>query len=299
MRLADFVNVGLEIVRDGNFECLAKFHSLSSTGGNLVFLLEKAFLDQLNTPLITSVVTTKDLAQELASKTTNLGIAVSKDPKESFYKIHLELIRRGFYEAKQPTCVSNTARVSAGAIIASRNVRIGENTVIEDGVIIKENVLIGDNCLIQSGTVLGNDCFEVAEIDGKRILVPHTGQLVIGNDVVVQSNCTISKGLFPSANTIIGDEVIVADMVHIAHGVRVGRRTKIAAGVIIAGNTFIGENVWIGPSAVISNGIKVGNNAYITLGSVVVRDVKDNERVAGNFAVEYSRFLKSIGKTLA
>lgn len=298
MFLKDFEFAGITVLKDGQFSHLSKTNSLSESGGNLVFLTDTRYLKNVELEKISCVITREELAATVLREMPSVGVAVSKDPKASFYKIHEFLIEQGEYQQLGRTVVSPSAKISEGAFVAEKNVMIGENTVIEEGVIIKENVILGNNCLVQSGTILGNDCFEVVVIDGVQKLVRHAGFLVVKDRSVIQSNCTVSKGLFPQKNTVIGEEVIVADLVHIAHGVNIGKRTKIAAGTIIAGNTFIGENVWIGPGAVISNNITVGNNAYITIGSVVVSDVKEGERVAGNFAVEYRTFLKAIGRNI-
>ena len=50
----------------------------------------------------------------------------------------------------------------------------------------------------------------------------------------------------------------------------------------------IGDNVVIYANSVIIGGVKIGNNAVIGAGSVVLRDVDENEVVAGNPA----RFIK-------
>ena len=292
----NFEDKNIEIIRDFDFEFIAKLHSLSEKGKNLVFLLDEKYLDNKVVNLISGVITYRNVAEALTKKSPNLGLVASDNPKETFYKVYLHLYDNNFFSESFDSRISDKAIIHPKAYIASRNVVVGENTIIEEGVIVKENVVIGKNCLIQSGTILGNDCFETAIIDGKQQLIPHSGKLIIGNNVVIQSNCTISKGLFPTKNTYIDDEVIIADMVHIAHGVHIKYRSRIAAGVIIAGNTTIGSNVWIGPSAVISNGLTIGNNAFIAIGSVVVSNVADNQKVAGNFAIDFKTFKKFIGR---
>jgi UDP-3-O-[3-hydroxymyristoyl] glucosamine N-acyltransferase len=296
MKLSDFGWLeSLTILRDAEFKYAVKLHSLSEQGDNLIFVEQSSYAERLNPQLVSAVITTPELGNFLLSKYPEIGVAVCSNPKEVFYKIHIRLVETE-YSKKAENRISEKAKIHPGAIIASSNVVIGPNTVVEEGAIIKEGVIIGENCLIQSGTVIGNDCFETAIIDGVQRLIPHAGKVIIGNIVVIQSMCSISKGLFPTRDTVIEDEVIIADHVHIAHGVHIKKRARIAAGVIVAGYVTIGSGAWIGPSATVSNGINIGDNAFVTIGSTVVSNVDDSDHVAGNFAIDYKKFLKFMGQ---
>lgn len=293
MRLSDFSTLGIEILRDGEFNSLSKIKYLPSMGKFLVFLAEKSLLGYLRKS-VSCIITTRSVADNIIDKYPSLGIAISSNPKEAFYKVHLEILKNGGYNSKKSSIISKNSIIQDSSEISDFNVFIGENTRIEEKVIIKPNVIIGNNCLIQAGSIIGNDCFETAVIDGTQRLIFHDGWVIIRDNVVIQSNTTISKGLFPSKNTIIGSETIIADKVHIAHGVQIGKKSRIAAGAIISGNVTIGENVWIGPGAIISNGLTIGDNCYVSIGSVVVNDIPDGKRVSGNFAIEHEIFKKFI-----
>jgi len=296
MRLSDFSWIrDFEVVRDSEFDYAVKLHSLSPNGGNLIFVQNQSYLGKINYSLVSTVITLCEFADFFLKNYPEVGVAISSNPREVFYKVHIELTMKHYIQ-KRENQISKTAQIHPKAIIASSNVVIGAKTIIEEGVIIKENVEIGDNCIIQSGTVIGSDCFETAIIDGLLRIIPHAGKVVIGNNVVIQSMCSVSKGLFPTKNTVIEDEVMIADHVHIAHGVHIKKRTRIAAGTVVAGYVTVGNGVWIGPGATISNGLRIGENAFITLGSTVVSDVGPNSRVAGNFAIEYNKFIKSMGR---
>lgn len=51
--------------------------------------------------------------------------------------------------------------------------------------------------------------------------------------------------------------------------------------VTLAGNVHVGKSTEIGMGTNIIQGINVGNNVVIGAGSVVIRDVEDNSRIAG------------------
>ncbi|WP_439516778.1 UDP-3-O-(3-hydroxymyristoyl)glucosamine N-acyltransferase [Sediminibacterium sp.] len=155
------------------------------------------------------------------------------------------------------------------------NVNIGENTIIKENTKIYDNVYIGCNCTI-GGVGFG---YEKDEL-GEYILIPHIGNVIIKNNVEIGNNTTIDRAVMGS--TLLEENVKVDNLVHIAHGVQIGRNSLIIANAMVAGSTVIGENVWVAPSASIINALKVGSNSLIGLGAVVVKDVPENDVVIGN-----------------
>ena len=51
---------------------------------------------------------------------------------------------------------------------------------------------------------------------------------------------------------------------------------------MIAGSVKLGRDVWIAPSASILNQKEVGSGSLVGMGAVVLKDVSENEIVAGN-----------------
>ena len=43
----------------------------------------------------------------------------------------------------------------------------------------------------------------------------------------------------------------------------------------------VGDNTWIGPSSIISNSVKIGKKCYVTIGSLVLKSVKNNQIAFG------------------
>jgi UDP-3-O-[3-hydroxymyristoyl] glucosamine N-acyltransferase len=87
------------------------------------------------------------------------------------------------------------------------------------------------------------------------------------------------------------DNVKVDNLVHIAHGVQVGRNSLVIANAMVAGSVQIGENTWVAPSSSIINQKKIGNNVTIGLSAVVVKNVEDGQTVIGSPAEEISKAL--------
>ena len=287
------IKVG-ELKRDAEFLFFDKLDNLKNSK-SVVFISNKKYIMNLNSELIAAVICSEELSKLIINE-FNIGVWVYDDPKDLFYQIHEFLIVSNFYLKPYTNNISDKAIISTRAIIADHSVTIGAASIIEDNVVIKPFTRIGNNSVIRSSSDIGSDGFEVSRVNGQLKIIKHAGEVVIGNNVEIQSLTTISRGLFPTRNTVIADNVKIADMVHIAHGVVIGDGTMIAAGVTISGNTDIGANVWIGPGAVLSNRIYIGDNADISIGAVVARNVKDGEKVTGNLAINHKRYLDYIIK---
>jgi UDP-3-O-[3-hydroxymyristoyl] glucosamine N-acyltransferase len=123
--------------------------------------------------------------------------------------------------------------------------------------------------------------------------VAHVGGVRLENQVELQAGSLVDKSIF-GGFTIVGEETKTDNKVHIAHNCRLGKRNRLAAGAMLAGSVVSGDDVWFGPMCAIADGIKVGARASITIGAVVTRDVPEDARVSGNFAIDHQRFLTHI-----
>jgi len=173
-------------------------------------------------------------------------------------------------------------------VIIKHSVHIGKNCKIGSNVII-ENALLGDNIIIKSGTVIGQTGFGFNFDKKKRIKFPHIGRVIIENDVLIGSFCTIDRGSL--TDTVIGEFTSIDNQVQIAHNVKIGNFCMIAAQSGIAGSTIIGNNVKIGGQTGISGHLSIGNNVKIGGKSGVIANIDDNQTVMGYPAKSIRDFL--------
>jgi len=265
------------------------FGLVNSTQPNtLSFIDDKRYLEQLNSnPCITVVITTFAFENKIFNKL----LIFCDDPRFYFYDIVNKIGERNYVSF--PSIISPTAKIHPRAFVAENNVIIGDRTFISANATILSDVEIGQDCFIQSGAVIGSEGYEYKRTSRGIISVYHDGKVIVGNNVAIGANATIVKG-FSFRQTIIEDEVKIDNLVYIAHGVQIKQGTFIIGCAMISGSVDVGKNVWIGPAAVTSNGIKIGQDAYITMGSVVSKNVRDAEKVSGNFAIEHKMFLRHI-----
>ena len=172
------------------------------------------------------------------------------------------------------------------------NVTIGEGAVIFAGAKIMEDTVIGKNCFIHSGAVIGSDGFGFApQENGAYKKIPHTGRVILGENVDVGANSTIDKATL--GDTLIGNGVKLDNQIQIAHNVEIGSNTVIAGQTGIAGSAKIGKNCVIGGQVGIVGHITIGDNVKVQGQSGIISNVENNAVVQGTPAFSYNSYNKS------
>lgn len=283
----------IELVIDTDFDALGMATTVYDKERVLSYISDEKFIENIkNNKNIVAVIINHELHEKMGLS-KDIGIIIAENPKDTFYKIHDLLVRSDFYHNSQETIISESAQIHSSAFIATENVIIGANTIIESGVQILENTIIGKNVIVRSGTVIGSSGFQFNKKTNDVFDVKSSGQVLIYDDVEIRHNCVIDKGVF-GGSTIIHNKTKIDSLVHISHDVKIGERVLITSGSTIAGRVSVGSDVWIGMNATISNGIILGDNSRISLGSVVTKDVPNGKTVSGNFAIEHSKFLDDL-----
>lgn len=171
------------------------------------------------------------------------------------------------------------AVIDAGAVLGEgvwigANVHIGQDshigahTRIYPGVAIYYGVRIGSHCTVHANAIIGSDGFGFAPSDGGWVKILQLGSVQIGDRVDVGAGATIDRGAL--GDTVIEDNAILDNQVHIAHNVRVGTRTGMAACAAVAGSTDVGKDctlagmVGVGDHLVIADNVHVAGQGRVT-----------------------------------
>ena len=190
------------------------------------------------------------------------------------------------------------ATVGAGASIGARTIvypsvvigpgaRIGDDCVIHSHVTVRERVAIGHRVILHDGVVVGSDGFGFAtQKDRTHLKILQLADVVIEDDVEVGANSTIDRPAV--GETRIGTGTKIDNLVHIAHGVALGRRVLLAAQVGIAGSTIIDDDVMMAGQSGVTGHVRVGRGAKIGAKSAVLQSVAAEEFVTGHPAFEHA-----------
>lgn len=284
-----FPDCAYQLVKDCEFDTLGLVGSETGDLKKCTFIDSEAFLDDISEN-VTMVITNKVIAEKIRNR--GFGLCIVNNPRVLFFKLHNYLSEKAPYaREKTKTVIGKNCKIHNTAVIATENVIIGDNTVIEEYVIIRENTVIGNNCIIRPGVKIGCPDFEFKR-DGNQLFgVKHCGGVIIGSDVEILSNTGINAALYPWDNTVVGDYCKIDMLCNVSHGAKIGRGTMIVALAGIGGRTIIGDYCWIGYGAILRNGISIGNNARVNMGAIVTKNVEDGESVTGNFAIDHEQFM--------
>ena len=185
--------------------------------------------------------------------------------------------------------IGDESEIGANTVIQD-NTKIGRNCIFYPNVVLYKNLVLGKNIIIHSGTVIGADGFGFVKEEQNIIKIPQVGNVIIGDNVEIGSNCSIDRGTIGS--TIIGAMTKIDNLVHIAHNVKIGKRCFITAQVGIAGSTKIGDNCSFGGQSGAVSHIKIGDNSLISAKSGVTKSLTGNKTYGGFPIKEIKEFHK-------
>lgn len=104
----------------------------------------------------------------------------------------------------------------------------------------------------------------------------------IAREVRIGAGTAVMAGAVVNSDTEIGAHCIVNTAASVDHDCRLAGFVHIAPGARLCGGVSVGAGTFVGAGAVIAPGRRIGADAIIAAGAVVLADVPDGARVAGN-----------------
>lgn len=179
--------------------------------------------------------------------------------------------------------IGDGAALCANTYVGSDAV-IGAGTVLLPGTVVLHDCRIGRNCRIGPGAVIGAMGFGYGFRNGRHELVPHAGNVEIGDDVDIKANACVDRAKFGS--TRIGDGCKIDNLCQIAHNVQMGRGCVLAAFVGIAGSAVLKDYVVLAGQVGVRDNITLGSGVRCGGLSAITHDWPDGAKLWGNPAVD-------------
>lgn len=265
---------------------ISGYSSLSGLKSNTLVFAKK-YTDDFSKVLSSAKSVLAIVCEEYADK-LSIPYILSNNPRLDYLRVVSEF----FTEEEFSKGIHPTAIVEEGAVIGTNvfvgahcfigaKVKIGDNTIILPNTSIYGKVTIGERCYIKPGVVIGGPGFGFEnDENGVPVHFPHTGEVVIGNNVYIGANTAIDRATIDA--TIIEDNVKIDNLVLVGHNSHIEANTMIAGGTVLCGGSHIGKGTWVSPNASVLQHLNVGDDAMVGIGAVVVQDVQNGCSVFGN-----------------
>lgn len=266
---------------------------LNAKEGQIAFLANKKYRQQLNNTKATAVIISPDFVESsptnaLVMDNPYLGYALVAQLLDTTPKtataIHPSAVIHSSVSLGENVSVGANAVIESGVLLGDyvsvgagcfvgENAKIGNNTSLWSNVSIYHEVIVGENCLIQANTVIGSDGFGYAPVKGTWLKIPQLGSVIIGNNVEIGASTTIDRGALD--NTVIEDHVILDNQIQIAHNVVIGSGTAMAACSVIAGSTVVGKNCTLAGLVGVNGHIEIPDNCVFTGMAMVTKSITE------------------------
>lgn len=303
LRLSDIAgHLGCRVEGDGSID-IRRLASIDRAGpGDLTFVAAAKYAAQLATTRASAVIVGE---ADRVERTTPLAVIRTSNPYLAFAQAltlfatparpaagidPLTVIAPDAAIGGDPAVgpfvvIGAGARIGARAVIfpnvvIGEGARIGDDCVIHAGVSIRERVVIGNRVTILDGAVIGSDGFGFAhQADGVHVKIPQHADVVIEDDVEIGANTTIDRPAVGETRIEAGTKI--DNLVQIAHGVRVGRRSLLAAQVGIAGSTVVDEDVTLAGQVGVPGHVRIGKGAIASGKTGITGNVPPGAFVSG------------------
>lgn len=285
--------LGAKLIGDGSIEIQGLATLSAAQSGDLSFLANMAYKDQLSSTEASAVIVHPKQADDcktaaIVLDNPYLGYArVSElfdSLPEAVASIHPSAVISSKAQLGEGVSIAANAVIEDHAIIADGvvigagsvvgvNSRVGKGTRLHHNVSVYHDVTIGEECILHSGSVIGSDGFGFANDKGKWVKIRQIGGVQIGHQVEIGANTTVDRGAM--SDTKIGNGVKLDNQIQIAHNAEIGDHTAMAAGCMIAGSTKIGACCTIAGGVGVAGHLTVADGTHVTAMTLVTKSITE------------------------
>jgi len=190
--------------------------------------------------------------------------------------------------------VGKNTIIRSGAILHS-GVEIGDDCIIGNQVVIHKDCIVGSEVIIETGAVIGGDGFGWAFENERWHKIPQIGRVRIGDRVSIGNNVCIDRGAID--DTVIEEDVIIDNLVHVAHNVVIGKGSAIAAQAGFAGSTKLGQFNMVAGQAGFAGHIETADQCQFHAKSGVTHSIKNAGVYAGFPAYDARKWQRNTVKS--
>lgn len=155
-------------------------------------------------------------------------------------------------------------------------VRIGKDCEVADTAVLIGPLDIGDRCRIGHGCVIGSD--------GEHRSTPsdYSTPIRIGSDSVLTDHVVVQRAVgLGGPQTMIGDGCYLMHGAHVAHNCIVSKGVTMSPFVVLGGHCVVLPYATLGIHSATHQHVTVGAYAMVGMGSMVLGDVPNFEKVVG------------------
>lgn len=283
----------LKLVGDESCEIHALGTLSNAVSGQLSFLSNSSYIDQLADCQASAVI----LSEELAGRWSGNAL-IAANPYVAFAHATALFAPGNEVDAgvhpsalvAEDVQLDPSATVAAGAIIESgtriaasafigpgcfvgADCIIGEASRLTANVTLYHGTVLGRQVVIHSGSVIGADGFGYA-FDGKQSVKIHQlGAVRIGDEVEIGAGTTIDRGAID--DTVIGQGVKIDNQVQIGHNCHIGEHSVICGCVAIAGSARIGKYCVLGGASGVVGHLNIADGVQVSAMSLVDREITE------------------------
>ena len=161
---------------------------------------------------------------------------------------------------------------------------LGDNNIIGPFCYIDRDTVIGDNNVLQNSVTInvgarignGNEIFPGASLSTKPQDLKFKGEITtcqIGDGNSIRENVTISRGTASKRKTIVGNNNLLMENMHIAHDCVVGNNCIVGNSTKFAGEVTIDDNAIISATVLTHQFCKIGSYVMIQGGCRFSQDI--------------------------